>query len=145
MDGMPPELAVFLAIAVWVAILNVLARVGGWIALAEVYPAAGGFEGDRWWFQSAQMRWRVNYGGVLTVGASPRGLYLSVLLPFRIAHPPLFIPWADISASERKGLAAGYVELRFRRAPGIPLRVMERLGRRIAESAGRAFPRVSPP
>jgi len=139
---MRPEVAVFLAVAVWVAILNVLARIGGWATLAERYPAAGAFDGDRWWFQNAQLRWRVNYGGVLTVGASPRGLYLSVLLPFRIAHPPLFIPWTDITVSERKGLAAGYFEFRFRRAPGIPLRVMERLGRRIAASAGWAWPRA---
>lgn len=145
MDGIRPELAVFLAVAVWVAILNVLARVGGWATLAEVYPAAGLFEGDRWWFQSAQLRWRVNYGGVLTVGANPRGLYLSVLLPFRIGHPPLFIPWTDISINERKGLGASYFEFRFRRAPGIPVRVMERLGRRMAEAAGRAWPRTSDP
>jgi hypothetical protein len=111
--------------------------------LAERYQRADGFEGDRWWFQSVQMRWRVNYSGVLIIGASPRGLYLSVLLPFRFAHPPLFIPWTEISVSERKGLAAGYFEFRFRRAPGIPVRVIERLGRRIAQSAGRAWPRES--
>ena len=91
------------------------------------------------------MRWRVNYGNILTVGANARGLYLAVFLLFRMAHPPLFIPWTDISVRLHKGRLTTYVELGFRRAPGVPFRVSERLGRLIAASAGRGWPGEATP
>ena len=37
MDGIRPDIMVFLAFAVWVGILHILARLGGWALLAEVY------------------------------------------------------------------------------------------------------------
>ena len=140
MDQLPPEL-LFLAFAVmWAGILTLASRLGGWNALAGTYRLSGSFEGDRRWFQSAQMRWRAGYGYCLIAGADRRGLYLALFFPFRVAHPPLFIPWADISVSKHTAFRTSCLELRFRRAPGIPLRISERLGRRLAGSAGGAWP-----
>lgn len=140
MEGLRPEVAVFLAFAAWVGMLTVIARAGGWAALAQVYQSAGDFEGRRWWFQTGQMGGGIRYGGILTVGANLRGLYLSVLVPFRFGHPPLFIPWTDITVTARRGLVLGHVDLRFRRVPGVSLRLPERLGRQIAEAAGPSWP-----
>ena len=38
----------------------------------------------------------VNYNRCLTVHHAPEGIYVSVLLPFRLGHPPLLIPWSAI-------------------------------------------------
>lgn len=131
----------FLAFAgLWIGISITLAWIGGWTSLAQVYRLTESFEGDRRWFQSAQMRWRVNYGSCLIVGANAKGLYLAILFPFRIGHPPLFIPWGDISIRRKEGFLFNTLEFRFRRAPEIPLRVSERLGRRLAASAGNWWP-----
>ncbi len=144
MDRFPLEFVLLAFAVAWIGILNLLARAGGWSSLAEFYRFSETFEGDRWRFQSAQMRWGVNYGNVLTVGANARGFYLAPLLPFRIAHPALFIPWTDISVRVRKGFLITALEFGFRRAPGIPFRISQELGRRIAASAGRAWPGENP-
>ncbi|HEY7676970.1 MAG TPA: hypothetical protein VIG69_07845 [Candidatus Methylomirabilis sp.] len=129
---------------IWIALSIALSRAGGWAALAAVYRASEAFEGERWRFQSAGMRWGTNYGSCLTVGADAKGLHLAVPLLFRIGHPPLFIPWTDISVTVMRRPVLTYLEFRFRRAPAIPLRVGERLGRRIAAAAGQAWPGESP-
>ncbi len=144
MRNVAPGLALIAFAGLWAGMLTLLARLGGWAALAEIYGATDVFEGDRWRFQTAQMRGRVNYGNVLTVGASARGLSLVPCLPFRIAHPPLFIPWTDVSVTVRKGFLLTFWELGFRRVPGIPFRISERLGRRIAAAAGRGWPADAP-
>ena len=40
----------------FVIIPVVLARVGGWAALAAEYRLSGQFEGTRWWFQEITLR-----------------------------------------------------------------------------------------
>ena len=72
-----------------------LSWVGGWRRLARDYrlERSGGFPSRP--FVSGVMGW-VNYRGCLTVGGDARGLYLAVLLPFRVGHPPLCIPWSDV-------------------------------------------------
>ena len=140
MDTPNVELFVLAGVGVWIGIGLLISRVGGWAALATVYGHSGEFRGDCLRFQSARMRWGTNYGNCLTVGANPLGLYLSVLLIFRIGHPPLFIPWMDISISEQKGRWFNSVVLRFRRAPSIPLQVSQQLGRWLANRAGTSWP-----
>lgn len=124
----------------------VIAHLTGWAALASAYPLARPFNGDRWWFQSASMRYGTNYGLCLIAGANRDGLYLSILLPFRPGHPPMFVPWTDISATIEqsrmfpyKQLGLAFVELRFRRVPDVPVRIMQGLGRRLANAAGSAW------
>lgn len=38
----------------------------------------------------------VSYRGVLTIHATPIGLFLSVMVLFRLGHPPLLIPWSAV-------------------------------------------------
>ena len=145
---MPPELYVAaLLLLVWTGLMILIARVTGWALLAKAYPLPRPFRGDRWRFQSASMRYKTNYGLCLTVGANPEGFYLAILFPFRPGHPPLFIPWTDISAAVKpsrmfpyRQIGLRFVELRFQRVPEVPLRIMERLGRRLARSADPAWP-----
>jgi hypothetical protein len=134
------QLLIVGGIALWILILTLVARASGWAALAAVYRLPESFDGQRWHFQTAQMRWATNYGNCLTVGASPRGLYLAILFPFRPGHPALLVPWADISVSMRQRAWFTTAEFQFRRVPGIPLRISARLAARLATAAGPWWP-----
>ena len=51
----------------------------------------------------------------------PRGLHLSVLFPFRLCHPPLLIPWGDITTTRTQwSLGPGY-ELQFKQVPEVTI------------------------
>ena len=134
------ELLVLVILVCWVIISYVIAHMGGWFRLARFYRFSGEFLGERWRFQSAQMRWKVGYNNCLTVGASPEGLYLSVMFILRFGHPPLLVPWGDISVKVIKGFFYPVLEFRFQQGPAIPLRVSEKLGQKIRASAGTSWP-----
>lgn len=144
MQSVGPDLFILGFVGLWIGVSILLARIGGWSTLADVYRSSEAFEGNRWRFQSAQMRWGVNYNGILTVGANTRGLYLAVGLLLRAGHPPLFIPWTDISVRPERGRWFAAMEFRCRRAPAIPIRISEGLGRRIVAAAGHWWPGEKP-
>ena len=127
----------------WVAISFFIAGVGGWAALVRAFRRHEPLPRDRWDFQSGGMRWWTTYSSVLTVGANPRGLFLSVTLPlFRVGHPPLFIPWTEISSSGLSGRWLWrWVELRLGRELAIPFRISPGLVERLKTAAGPAWPR----
>ena len=137
-----PELFFLIFVGGWILVSHLVARIGGWTVLSTFYRLSSPFDGERWRFQSGEMRWKVGYNSCLTLGVNASGVYLSVFFLFRLGHPPLFIPWADISVKEKKGLVFTYAEFRFRQAPTIPLRVRERLGRRMVTAAGIPWPEV---
>lgn len=138
---MQPEiLFIFILFPViWIAMTTLISRLSGWAALAEVYQFNDSFSGETWRWQSGQMRWSANYGGCLTIGANGAGLYLSILFPFKVGHPPLFIPWTDITVQTKRQFLSTLVEFRFRRVPSL-LRINDRLARRIQAAVGSAWP-----
>ena len=77
----------------WVGALHLAARMGGWAQLADAYRHDGPFDGYRTRFASGELRGGpflglpCNYGGCLTLGSNPDGLYLALALPQRL--------WAD--------------------------------------------------
>jgi hypothetical protein len=119
------ELIILVILVCWVGISYVIAHIGGWFRLARFYRFSGAFLGERWRFQSAQMRWKVGYNNCLTVGASPEGLYLSVMFILRFGHPPLFVPWSDISVNVAEPSEA-YPMTLLRSFEGYPLRIHPR-------------------
>jgi hypothetical protein len=140
MDFNHPGFIVVFVLGLLFVIGHLIARVGGWSILSTFYRSPGPFLGKSWRFQSAQTRWSMGYNNCLTIGANSQGLYLSILFLFRTGHPPLFIPWTDISIHSKTGRFSRSVEFRFVQAPAIPFRVSELLGRKIAEAAGTAWP-----
>ncbi len=138
------EHIILVTLLCWVIISYVIAHIGGWFRLARFYRFSNVFLGKRWRFQSAQIRWKVGYNNCLTVGASPEGLYLSVMFILRFGYPPLFVPWGDISVTVVKGFFYPVLEFRFRQVPEIPMRVSERLGQEIRASAGTSWPTGAP-
>ena len=133
-------------IGLFIGLFILIARLSGWTTLAAFYRLSGSFSGECWRFRSGELRWKMGYNNCLTVGVNPAGLYLSVFFLFRLGHPDLFIPWADVSVTTgKRGFLSAYTEFRFRQALGIPFRVNERLGRQILESAGSSRLIGSPP
>ncbi len=140
MDFSIPVVLVLFVVALWFAVGIAVSFLSGWAELARIYRLPGEFTGNRWKWQSARMRLLIGYNNCLTVGANQQGLYLAMFFPFRVGHPPLFIPWSDISVRKGKSLWWKWSEFRFRQAPSVWIRLNERLSKRIEDSAGPAWP-----
>ncbi len=89
--------------ALWSFALFVSSALGGWWKLSNRFCADGPARGEKLSMLSGRMRF-FNYSFVLNAVLSERGLYLSVLLPFRPFHPPLFIPWESIRNARRESV-----------------------------------------
>jgi hypothetical protein len=130
-----PALFPVLFVGLWLLVSFTLSAMGGWRALAEHYPAPSSVSGRRFRWRSGRMAGGVNYGGCLTLGAAPGGLYLAVLPMFRAGHPPLLIPWSDVTAREARTWLAEHVELQFARVPRATLRISRRLATPLLEAS----------
>ncbi|MGZ4816921.1 MAG: hypothetical protein ACXVZV_16025 [Terriglobales bacterium] len=135
----PPWFFIIAFVGTWILVSFFISRTSGWSTLATIYPAQQPFFGTLIRFQAAQFRWGTNYNGCLNFGIGPEGLYLVPMLTFRAFHPPLLIPWSDISARPIKlWRLFNFVELRFVRAPDFPVRIKASLAEKLAEgSVGR--------
>jgi hypothetical protein len=107
---------------------------GGWRKLAKTYRASNPFFGRKFYFQSASMKRMTNYNRVLIIGANREGLFLSVLFIFRLGHPPLFIPWAEISFKEKEEKFFDRCEITLARCPDIPIMISKGLMEKITRS-----------
>ncbi len=122
-------IAVLLAMAViWVVIMWASSRIAGWSKLARFYNAAQPFDGTRWLWQFIALRHYWGYG-LVTVGASAQGIYLSLLALGGVqGHRPLFIPWAEVSVTGPDRMTSFYqAELRFQQVPDVPVRIKRSL------------------
>lgn len=115
----------------WVFIAMLISRISGWSTLAEVYSYDGSFEGKRWRFVSARMRWMVGYNNALTIGSNSKGLYLATFVLLRPGHRDLFIPWHDISTRILRGKLMTYTEFRFARVPSLFIRLPQRIAENV--------------
>ena len=86
-------------LALWLLVSAVANFIGEWAALAKRFRFGQPFDGQRWTGQSGQMRGLAGYGNCLTVGCNPDGLYLATMALF---HPPLLVPWNEITISQRR-------------------------------------------
>lgn len=117
----------FAFVTIWCAVVFMLAVIGGWSRLAQYYQASSKFEGKTWGFRSGRMG-ITNYSGCLTIGVNDYGLYLAVFPLFRVGHPPLFIPWYDITTSKSRKFFIAYLDFTFARMPSVTFSLPERLG-----------------
>lgn len=140
MENVPGFYPLLFIIVLWFVVMYAVSRLGGWSRLAEHYRETSPHEGRKIRFQSASMRWMMGYNNCLTFGPGRDGLHISVLLPMRIGHPSLMVPWEEISATPRPGrLFPGY-RLRFAQCPDIPFVVTKRLMAKITEAMGGTNP-----
>jgi hypothetical protein len=129
-----------LFIPLWGAVSVFLAFMGGWRKLAMTYRANHPFFGKKFYFQSASMRRMTNYNKVLIIGANREGLFISVLFIFRLGHPPLFIPWAEISIKAKEEKFFDRCELTPARCPDIPITISQGLMEKISTGREESAP-----
>ena len=93
-------LGLLIGIFAFATIPYVLAKIGGWAKLAQYYSWTGEPVAKEWrrW-QSARFN-LCQYNNALSIGTSERGLFFKMIYVFKMGHPPLYIPWQDISTSD---------------------------------------------
>ena len=123
-----------LLIAFWCAVCLVISHIGGWWSLSREYRATSDFIGEKWWFRSCGLRFGCSYNNALIVGADQSGLHLSCLVFLRVGHPPLYIPWHEITAKRERYFFVPVVTLRTRAKPDIPIRFSARFSHKIVAS-----------
>ncbi len=125
-------------IGMWVLISYTLSAMGGWKGFANCYSENDTFVGEKWYMQSIKVG-LVNYGSCVTLGANMQSLYMAVLLPFRLGHPPLSIPYSDIEGIEAKGLVFSYVDLKFAQGSTSKVRLSKKQADRLEKSSGETW------
>lgn len=124
-------LLVVLFVPAWLGVCWLMAAVGGWQRLAEHYAQGErSFEGETRRFQRLSLGALANYGNCLVAGRGPEGVRLSVVRLVPVAHPPLVVPWSDITPPTVKGFGPlAVAEFRFARVPEVTVRVRPALAR----------------
>jgi hypothetical protein len=139
----PPPLwwfFVLLFCGTWILVSFSISRASGWTKLAQIYAAQQPFSGTLIRFQAAQFRRATNYNGCLDFGSDMHGLYIVPMLIFRAFHPPLRIPWSEVTAQPIKVWRVfNFIELRFQRAPDCPVRIKPALAKRLVEASAGQF------
>lgn len=134
----PGVVGLGVVLAAWLAVFLAASRLSGWRALAAVYPSSGAALGERYRMRSARVG-RCPYNGAITFGAGPAGLSMSMPWPFRFEHPPVFLPWSELTVAS--GRIGPFEVVRFvpEQRPGSAIAVPRRLGEKlVAASAGAA-------
>lgn len=147
MQGMPSHNPVLFALFIlaafagaWVIAAFFVSRLSGWHDLAMRFELQGDFPAQQFRRKSARMQHGMNYNNCLTIGASPVGFSLATPWLFRASHPPLFIPWNEISWVRTKILWWPMVQLRLGRENPVSFTVRETLADEIKSAAGAAWP-----
>ncbi|WP_426746752.1 hypothetical protein VZQ01_01810 [Myxococcus faecalis] len=99
-----PALVLILPLAaLWFAfVMWGLSWMSGWRGLARDFATDTEDRPESMrWLRSARLGW-TSYNNCLRMGGDARGLYLCPILPLRLSHSPLRIPWSEIRAWERK-------------------------------------------
>lgn len=119
----------------WSAIVFLISRLGGWGSMAEAYPYREPLIVQCFSLQSAILRLASNYNAVLKICADEQGLYFSVMFLFRPGHAPFFVPWEEITGTQKQYFLYPVVDLRFQRTPNLPFRVYKRTADKLVEVA----------
>jgi hypothetical protein len=85
----------FFFVGMWSGVCLLLSSLGGWRRLSKSFPATGSPHGTQFYMQTGMVG-VVSYRSTLVIHTTPDGFYLSVVLPFRLGHPPMFIPWSAV-------------------------------------------------
>jgi hypothetical protein len=122
-------------VALWCALCYFISFVTGWLALARRFKKQsepyGEIRSAGPFFYSVYMRFWGHYSSVIRLTAASDALYVSILFPFRIGHPPLRIPWDEIRFGRTKFFFRTFVVLTLGNQEKIPLRIPLRMARNL--------------
>lgn len=119
----------------WILMCFALSMWGGWSQLTNWYSGTPSKVEAKWRFESASMRHMAAYPGCLKFSVGREGLGVSILFLFRVGHPPLLIPWTDITAHAPESQIIKKVRLEFAKEPNVPLTISLKLARRIRDAS----------
>ena len=83
----------------WITSLYLFSR-ASWSKMSRIYPSPGTFFGNSYGKLHARIN-DLNYSSRLYLHYNEEGIKLSVVKRYRLFHPPVFIPWNDISEIRR--------------------------------------------
>ena len=96
----------------------VMSRIAGWPALARLYPAAAPPAGRNMGFCTGALGRRtfpIRYRRCLRIVLNEQGLYASLMFPFKIGAPAIFVPWSQVRRYEvRRVMRAPIITLEFK-------------------------------
>lgn len=120
--------------AIWSGVVFLTSSICGWRGLAREFRAAQKFAGQKWTWQSGEMR-GISIRNCLEIGADGRGLSLAVLPLFRIGYPPLYVPWSRIVVTPKSKWYGDGVEFRLGGPKGVPLWVAAGLAAKLERAS----------
>lgn len=122
-------------VAFWCAVCFLISFITGWYALALHFRAQTEPLGETLsagpFFYTIYMRFWSHYSSVIRLTAASDALYLAVLFPFRVGHPPLRIPWDEIKLGRAQRFFITKVELTLGNQEKIPMRISQRMARNL--------------
>ena len=121
--------------ALWILMCIAFSMWGGWSQLTDRYRGTLSKAKAKWRFESASMRRMAAYPGCLKFSVGREGLGISILFLFRVGHPPLLIPWTDITTHTSESRIIKKVRLEFAKEPNVPLTISLKLARRIRDAS----------
>ena len=115
--------------SLWCFVCFVISIISGWFALSRRFRKESDPLGETRtagpWFYTIYMRFWGHYSSVIRLTATQDALFASVLPPFRVGHPPLRIPWNEITFGRTKYFFRRYIVLTLGNEERIPMRVSE--------------------
>ena len=125
-----------LAIGVFVGYCFLDSYISGWNELSKAYRTDKAFKGKIYsvfWINTSLSTSMNGMAPFMMFGANAEGLYIAVPFFLRIAHPPLFVPWHDISTiTAEKIIWFKRYALQITKAPDVSLVIGERIGKHLA-------------
>lgn len=107
----------------------------GWHALARRFRTEsepyGATKSAGPFFYTVYTRFWSHYSFIIRMTAAEDGLYLSVLFPLRVGHPPLRIPWNEVQISRVKRFWRPLILLTLGMQERIPMRISEQMAAKL--------------
>jgi len=103
MFGLPALSFLLLIPFAWCGLSWLLSRISGWHRLASRYRSTQTIDGETAALRTARIG-PVNYHSCVRFRINTEGLGISVASPFRLGHPPLFIPWNEFHHVAEDGM-----------------------------------------
>jgi hypothetical protein len=124
-----------LCIVVWCAICFFISLLTGWFDLGRRFKRQSDPYGETKsvgpLFYTIYMRLWSHYSSVIRLTAASDALYVSILFPFRIGHPPLRIPWDEIKFARTRHFFFTYLVLTLGNEEKILMRISLRMARNL--------------
>jgi hypothetical protein len=96
-----PLLILFVFAIIYPFVTGMIAIFGGWRHLAWSFPSVPIVDGERYARQSVSLSLFGSYSRSVHVTLTEKGVHMAPMILLRLFHPPILIPWANVTACER--------------------------------------------